>query len=492
MNMKKHISFVLLTAILLSLVSSCGNASENEDTSSSDASTESTEVETTETEAVPPVMDLQGYELSILNYDDSWVSWANTRITAEQDADILNDAIYNRNKYIEEKYNFTIKVNEVGSVDGEIAKDVQSGDRPYSIYTMREGALSIFLPYIADWNDIPSLNLDEPWWNPDATSVYDIGGKQTALAGNMTLSAVSRAVCITYNQRLWSELGDPDTNLYSLVRNGEWTVDRFLQTAKSANKDVNGNTEWDEDDIYGLMFGRGFKGYIASFLCGSDMNFTSVNAEGKQEFTLDENEKALSLITKLMDAWTAGDGFEYKAKDDLHGATPENFFENGHALFSQRVPHDIYKLRGMTDDIGILPMPKYDEAQDNYRSAAWGGVVWTLGKDFDMNDAEKLGAALEAMSFYGYRDVVPVYKETALKTKATRDEDSAEMLDIIFGTVYFDFGTNIMFDAVLVSNLIQKLYTAKSSDGIVSKIASSKKSIDKFISDIYKTLEEAE
>ena len=238
------------------------------------------------------------------------------------------------------------------------------------------------------------------------------------------------------------------------------------------------------------MLGRGFKGYIASFLCGSDMNFTEKNDKGEDEFTLYKNEKGIALLTKLIDAWSAGNGYEYNKKDDLHGATPENFFENGHALFSQRVPNDIYKLRDMNDDIGILPMPKYDEAQENYKSAAWGGAVWTLSRTFDMADAEKLGAALEAMSFYGYRDVIPVYKEVALKTKTTRDNESADMLDIIFGTIYFDFGTNIMYDAVFAEGFIRSIYKAKSSDSIVSSMEKNKKAIDKYITEIFEMASE--
>lgn len=41
-----------------------------------------------------------------------------------------------------------------------------------------------------------------------------------------------------------------------------------------------------------------------------------------------------------------------------------------------------------------------------------------------MADAEKLGTALEAMSFYGYSDVIPVYKEVALKTKTGARQQS--------------------------------------------------------------------
>lgn len=485
--MKKQISLLLTLAIFASLVS-CGGTPSGTSGTETSSGTDGQGADTTaaETEYAPEVVNLDGYEMTVMNYDLSWLTWANTRILVDEETgDVLEDAIYKRNKKIEEMYNFTIKVDEVGNVADVISKLVQSGDSTYDIYAQQEGASGSFLPYISDWHNIPGLNLDKPWWNPAATAVYEFDGKQTALAGNMTLSAASRAVCMVFNKKIWSQIGDQDTDLYGLVRDGKWTVDRFIEIAKSTNKDVNGNTEWDEEDIYGLMFGRGFKGYIASFLCGSGMNFTEKNANGEDEFTLYKNEKGIALLTKLIDAWTGGNGYEFKKKDDLHGATPENFFETGHALFSQRVPNDIYKLRSMEDDIGILPMPKYDEAQENYKSAAWGGAVWTLSRTFDMADAEKLGTALEAMSFYGYSDVIPVYKEVALKTKTARDNESADMLDIVFSTIYFDFGTNIMFDSVLAGGIINSLYHAKSSDSIVSKLEKGKKEIDKYIDDIF-------
>lgn len=229
--------------------------------------------------------------------------------------------------------------------------------------------------------------------------------------------------------------------------------------------------------------GRGFKGYIASFLCGSDMNFTTRNENREDEFTLHTNERGFDLMTKLIDAWLS-DGYTYY-KGDVHTAAPANFFETGHALFSQRVPNDIYKLRDMEDDIGILPMPKYDEAQENYCSAAWGGAVWTLSKTFDLQNADNLGIALEAMSWSGYRDIIPIYKEIALKTKTARDDESAKMLDIIFGTIYFDFGTNIMYDAVFADGFLNSIFRSKSSDSILSSIEKNLPKIEKYIDDIY-------
>ena len=188
-------------------------------------------------------------------------------------------------------------------------------------------------------------------------------------------------------------------------------------------------------------------------------------------------------MTKLIDA--AGmNGFTYNTMDHVHSASPADFFENGHALFSQRVPNDIYKLRDMEDDIGILPMPKYDASQENYIAAAWGGAVWTLPKTFDTADADNLGIVLEAMSYATYHEVVPVYKEIALKTKTARDNESEEMLDIIFDNVYFDFGTNIMYDAVIADTFLTDIFNSGSSGIIISSMEKALPVIQKYMDDI--------
>lgn len=488
--MKKQALTFLLIAALLSV--SCGSETVKPD----DGTTGGTTPEvTTEPEGDGlPEVKMDGWEMRVLNYTEDSLSWVNTRIIVEeQSGDVLDDAIYERNTSLEERFDFRIVTDEVGQFDvsAAVAKNVLAGDDSYDIYVMSEGMSASYLPYTLDWHNIPYLRLDKAWWNPAATSVYEFDGKQTALAGNMTLAAASRAVCTVFNKRIWNELGDR-TDLYGLVRDGKWTVDRFLSIAKATNKDMNGNAEWDENDVYGLMLGRGFKGYIASFLCGSNMNFTEKNADGKDEFTLYKNEKGIGLMTKLIEAWSVGNGFEYNKADDLHGATPANFFENGHALFSQRVPNDIYKLRTMEDDIGILPMPKYDEKQENYCSAAWGGAVWTLPKTFNKDKADNLGIVLEAMSYYGYKDVIPVYKEVALKTKTARDNESSDMLDIVFSTIYFDFGTNIMYDAVIAESFLKDIFNSKSADTIVSSMENARPRIEQYIADIFEMAAEME
>ena len=47
---------------------------------------------------------------------------------------------------------------------------------------------------------------------------------------------------------------------------------------------------------------------------------------------------------------------------------------------------------------------------------------------------------LEAMAILGREYVIPAYYDVALKTRDSRDEDSAEMLDIILSNRVFDLG----------------------------------------------------
>ncbi len=491
--MKKFVIAILLASLLTSTLASCGGTTTEAETTAGAETTATVETET-ETELTDnlPDTDMGGYELKIHNFTENWLTWANTRIlVAEMTGDVLNDALYNRQTNIEERFNCKILTDEADYTINLLKANVTAGDDTYAVYALSEGDTLQALPYITQWDSIPHLQLDKPWWNPDATSVYNILNKQIALAGNISLSAVSRAVCMVFNKNIYNEYFAGEESLYDIVAANEWTVDKYLEITDTVHADLNGDGAYDGADLYGLNMGRGFKGYIASFLCGSDMNFTTSDAEGNQSFTLHKNEKGIGLMQKLVDK-LGSQGYYYNEDKSVHGFQPADFFSSGHALFTQGVPNDIYKLRDMEDDIGIVPMPKYDATQEKYTAAAWGGVTHMLSRTFNMADADNLGILLEAMSFSGFYDVIPQYKEIALKTKTARDSESADMLDIIFSSIYFDFGTNILYDGVLADSFLADIWNKKSSDVIVSSMEKHMPKIEKYIADLNEMIAEIE
>ena len=112
-------------------------------------------------------------------------------------------------------------------------------------------------------------------------------------------------------------------------------------------------------------------------------------------------------------------------------------FMNGQGLFLTESIGKAHVMREMRDDFGILPYPKYDEAQESYQTYICDGN--TTGFSIPITaDAEKSGMILSAER---PRNVVRQTRvlRPRLKGKAARDNDSVAMLDIIFNSIGDDF-----------------------------------------------------
>ena len=109
---------------------------------------------------------------------------------------------------------------------------------------------------------------------------------------------------------------------------------------------------------------------------------------------------------------------------------------------ASQVSSTIINLRSMDTDFGLLPMPKYDEKQEDYityvnKAASLVGIpIYQKNND----NARRSGVILEAMAYYGHEYIMPEYIEKAIKGKSTRDVDSIEMLEILFKHRMYDLG----------------------------------------------------
>jgi len=97
-------------------------------------------------------------------------------------------------------------------------------------------------------------------------------------------------------------------------------------------------------------------------------------------------------------------------------------------------------MREMDSDFGILPTPKYDEHQQNYYSFVHPWAANACGVLITAKNPERSAVILEEMAYQSMISVTPVYYELSIKTKFARDEESAEMLDLIFRNRVCDTG----------------------------------------------------
>ena len=124
-------------------------------------------------------------------------------------------------------------------------------------------------------------------------------------------------------------------------------------------------------------------------------------------------------------------------------------FTDGRALFYNFDASSVTELREMNDEFGILPYPKYNEAQEGYKTVVFDNhSVFCVPKT--AKDPERSGVILEAMGYESMELVTPAYYEVLLHGKVARDDESRDMLDIIRDSFQFDFAivNSMMVDSI--------------------------------------------
>ncbi len=96
--MKKTLTFVLALLLALPLFAACGGK-ETPAVSAQTETTAATEPEVTELTDGLPETDMNGFTFKIYHCSGSQMTWTNLTIdAAEQTGEVLNDAIYDRNR----------------------------------------------------------------------------------------------------------------------------------------------------------------------------------------------------------------------------------------------------------------------------------------------------------------------------------------------------------------------------------------------------------
>ena len=139
-------------------------------------------------------------------------------------------------------------------------------------------------------------------------------------------------------------------------------------------------------------------------------------------------------------------------------------------------------------DLGFIPCPKYDAAQESYYAPSFGAEIAVLLKTLPEDRWENVGTLMESLCYYSDTFVIPMYKEVLLKTKYARDSESEAMLDIIIDSVSFEFGLNAWQDTVANPLIIGAV--VKGDGNIMSTLEKMEKTVNKKIEALKKTVEE--
>ena len=282
----RYLSGLLLILLLAQI--SCGSAA---DTPAVTTGTDTTQAasETTVTNAPElPERDYGGESFDILtagNWDNTWTEIYDF-MAEEETGEPVNDAVYRRNRAVEEQFNVVInEINHMGSAVGGtgkgaefIKKSVLAGDNAYDASLM--GAYDVstlaYNGYILDLaSDVPYLDLTNEWWDQKANSDLSMNGKMYYTTGDISTLDNDCTFCILFNK------GMVDTykldNPYELVRSGEWTLDKYIEMCSSVSGDLDGNCVYDENDLYGMCI---WQDSMMGVINAAGEKFCSINKDG--------------------------------------------------------------------------------------------------------------------------------------------------------------------------------------------------------------------
>lgn len=422
----------------------------------------------------------EGYTFRILGAALAAGQTANDIISDAETGDALGDAVYKRNRMAEERFGIKIEyVGTSGTVASAIGQAVLAGDDAYDAAAGNTAgaAGAIVNRYILQISGLPYIDIEKSWWNTGLIESSAINGEEYILMGDINYAWKNATWALCFNKRLYNEFGLEEP--YKMVREGRWTIDVLEEHCRDITKDLNGDSKFDKDDQWGMLSSK-----TAGLGLVTSTGITTVTAgkDGTLEYILD-NERNVDIIGRLRKLMTNND-IQLRA-EDITGSTNIwddiiNIFREGRALYRISIMGDIVGLRDMEDDFGILPLPKYDENQESYITTyqAWNGSAYMVPAS--ISDSKRTSAILEYMAYLSKDTITDAYYNVNLQGKVARDDDSSEMLDIIFDSMKTDVG--FAFQLGSVQNVLKGIINSD-TDNTASTLASSKESIVTAIKD---------
>ena len=365
--MKRNLIFALVAAMLLPMFASCSETTPDEggavNSSSADGGTE-----TVAEEPEPDKYDLAKEKFSTIAEAD--FAGADFGIAAqaatgnsekeiwveELTGDAVNDAVYNRNLSVNERFNCNITLTP-GDVNSIVRQAVQAGDGTYKLAfpNMATAASMAQVGLLMDYNKLENLILTEAWWD-QGTLAMEIADKVFFMNGDINYLDNDVTYIQLFNKQLITDVGLDVP--YDLVREGRWTIDQFREMCMNVTTDLDGDGSFTDKDRYGYVTTSEGP---CTFFYGSGLTLISYDDAGVPVLNIDV-EKTVSALEKVVKI-ISEDNITRIPSDVAVG---KSMFMEDRVLFYGEVLSYIVNVRDMETAFGVLPIPKYDELQEQY------------------------------------------------------------------------------------------------------------------------------
>lgn len=427
-----------------------------------------------------PEADFEGRAFRFLLYGDGVPkNWSVVDIIAEEiDGEVINDAIINRNRMLEERFNVVVEGTYNMNAASVISSTVRSGDDTFDAVWLQMSAAGtaaqegLFYSY----NTIPNIDLKKSYWDGSMIRDLSVAGEIYCLTGDISTIDNQATWMMMFNKNMVQgyNLESP----YNMVNNGTWIIEKFSAMVRDVTMDIDGNGIFDKHDQYGLSTTADTV-YGLFYSCGE--RIAAKDADDYPVFAINQDkvssilENTISIISEESTLLSARITGSSDVITDIRNA-----FEEDRSLFYAEVMFHVAMLRQMETDFGIIPLPKYDDAQQEYITFV-NPAATLISVPITVMDVDFAGIVLEGMAAASYKILTPAYYEIALKGKYARDDESAAMLDLLLVNRAYDLGLIYAWGGFASS---YNALATTADTGLASLVAKSEKTItmaiDKF------------
>jgi ABC-type glycerol-3-phosphate transport system substrate-binding protein len=455
--MKKLLALILVAATLVTMLVACAQGDKNDEITTTPQESETDPEETGAVEEKPfDASDMKeknlasDKELNVLCWNSEHPEFE--MLEEEIAGDAVNAAIFERNNQVQR----TLGLSEIiwnqqkGSSGSETAflkyveTVAQNGDVPIDVIASyaRSTALCAQKGFLAHMNFYKDhIDLTHSWYPQSLLDEITIGGNVYFLSGDVSTNLLFVTYGCVFNKDILTDINIDYNYLYELVDEGKWTLDEMFKLTGDYYHDADGDGKKSAADAIGL---RTQSLHVDSIYTGAGLKYAEIdnNATDPQKLVIISpdfaSKKSIDLNDRLGDIFAS----DYAINDS---SCAKNFAVQANSIMLISRIRDIREIfkEGVDEmEYGVLPLPKYDVNQDDYKCVAANPfTLWGVySGNFDLASEECSAAFVEWSGYYGMHNTTEAIFEYLFKGRYADEPDDASSFDTIRRTTSFDIG----------------------------------------------------
>ncbi len=366
--------------------------------------------------------------------------------------DEVNASVYERDNQV--KNTLGIKAIQYNAQIGSTGKEedfvkyvetaAQNGDVPVDIiatYSKTAGMLAQKGFYLPLNHYDKYIDFSQAWYPEQLIEEMRIKDNLYFVSGDISTNLLFLTYSFIFNKELMTARGIDYNDYYKLAEEGKWTLEEMYKLC-DYYEDANSNGKKDIDDSFGL---RTYFYHVDAVYTGANLKLVEIdhNTEDPDKLVIISPDYGSSKAVDLNDALGS-----FFTSDNAY-ADSENvakkFGETRKSIAMITRVRDIGSHINTLEnklEVGILPIPKYDENQEDYRCVAGNPfTLWGIySGNMDLEREESAVGFIEYMGYFASQNTTEAVFEDNFLGRYADQPDDANVFTEIRRTTAFDIG----------------------------------------------------